>query len=125
MQARSLLAALLLFASVALATPASAQDDPRAADAELRSYAAAVIQIEAIRDEIGTRMARPENKTVERQAELRKELNDKVAAAIKSHGLTQQLYDRLEYLVTTNQEWRSAFERRLSTARGSGRPAPP
>ena len=103
---------------VALARAAGAQEAPRAADAQLRAFAATVVQIERIRDEVAAELALPEHKTVERQAERRDRMKSRIVQAIKSHGLTQALYDRFEYLVTTDEEWRVVFERRLATARG-------
>ena len=101
-----------------------AQETPRAADVQLRAFASTVVAIERIRDEVAAELARPESKTVERQAELRAGMKGRIARAIESHGLTPTTFARFEYLVTTDDAWRAVFERRLATAREpAGRPA--
>ena len=100
----------------------SAQETPRSADLELRAFAATVLEIGTIRDEMAVRMAKPDNKTVERQAGLRRELQELTAQAITSHGLTQERYDHQQVLVTTDEEWRAEFERRLAAAKAAPRP---
>ena len=119
----SRIAAVILCALVPT-VPLAAQETPRSADADLRAFAATVVEIGRIRDEIAVQMARPENKTVERQSALQAEFQARTAAAIKGHGLTQERYDHLQVLVTTDEDWRVVFERRLTAAKAAPRAAP-
>ena len=112
----------LLIGALALPAASAAQGSPRAADVQLRAFAATVIEMGRIHDEVDAQLARPENKTVERQADLKVGMKQRIARAIKAHGLTQELFDQFQYLVTTDEEWRAFFERRLASARGSTRP---
>lgn len=114
-----LFALALLGVGLAGPMPASAQAQGPSSDPKLRVFAAATLDVAAIHDEIDVLLALPENKTVERQAEIRAEAGARIARAIEARGLTRAEYERLEYLVTTDPEWRSAFGRRLEQARAA------
>lgn len=117
----SILVALVLTLATGLTLPgtASAQaEDPRA-DPKLRVFAAATLDVASLHEEMDVLLARPDNKTVERQAEIRAEVGARIAQAIEARGLTRAEYDRLESLVTTDPRWRAAFERWVEQARGA------
>jgi hypothetical protein len=111
-----LLALSLGFVAPAAAQQAAAPAAPApaaSADAELRSYAKAFVGVGLVRDEYEARLALVRNKTVELQAEIRKEMKEKVNSTIRSAGLTPDGYRRIEYSITVDPARRAAFDQLL------------
>jgi hypothetical protein len=118
------LALSLFAATVACAAPVAAQQPtpapaPAAADPELATFAKAFLAVGLVRDDFNAQLALPKNKTVELQAQIRKEMKDKVEETIRANGLTVEGYRRIEYSVTVDPTRRAAFDRLLAElARG-------
>jgi hypothetical protein len=110
----ALLAVLLAFAAPVAAqqpTPAAPAAAPAPADPELTSFAKAFLAVGLVRDDFNAQLALPKNKTVELQAELRKQMKEKVEEAIRANGLTVEGYRRIEYSVTVDPTRRATFDR--------------
>ena len=113
-----LLAALLAFAAPVAAqqptpaAPAAAPAPaPAPADPELTSFAKAFLAVSLVRDDFNAQLALPKNKTVELQAEVRKQMKEKIEETIRANGLTVEGYRRIEYSVTVDPARRTTFDR--------------
>ena len=104
------------------ATPGAAQQPTPAApaaatapapDPELVTFAKAFVAVGLVRDDYNAQLALPKNKTLELQAQIRKEMKEKVEAAIRATGLTPDGYHRIEYTVTIDPARRVAFDKLL------------
>jgi hypothetical protein len=96
------------------AAPAAAAPAPAPADPEITSFAKAFLAVGLVRDDFNAQLALPKNKTVELQAEIRKQMKEKVEEAIRTNGLTVDGYRRLEYQVTVDPTRRATFDRLIT-----------
>ncbi len=110
---RLLLASLTTAALAAFAAHrADAQTSPAAttqAD-QMTAYARAWIAVNEIRDKAYAELAEPRNKKIEDQSRIRARLKDDIAAALKTHGLSQKQFDEYTQLVSSNDERRKEFD---------------
>lgn len=126
----------LLVAALALPAgggPLSAQVTPAAStvppatslsDARLATYAKVFAEIGRVRDEVQAQLAAPANKTPELQRELRAGLATRIAELITAGGLTDREYERITYIVSTDDERRAAFDRMLAELAAGGGEGP-
>ena len=121
---RAPLLAVVLTLGIALLRPglASAQADGPRADPKLRLFAAATLDVAAIHEELDALLALPENKKVERQAQIRADAGERIAHAIEARGLTRAEYDRYAFLVASDRQWKAVFQRWVEQLRGAVRP---
>lgn len=76
----------------------------------MTAFAKAWVAVTEIRDKAHAEMANPRTKKIEDQDRLRDQLRKDIAAALKAHGFTQQAFDRLTMLVSSDDGQRKAFE---------------
>ena len=81
---------------------------PSAAD--VRLLAEMHVTLGAVHDSADARAAQATNKTPDAQAELAKLKREAIAKVIKDKGLTDEQYQRLRYVVSTNAELRAQFD---------------
>ncbi|MBL8959013.1 MAG: DUF4168 domain-containing protein [Gemmatimonadetes bacterium] len=123
---RGLLLLCLTVVSPGLApSPADAQASAvvTAQPDSMTAFAKAWVAVAEIRDKAHAEMANPRTKKLEDQARLREQLRKDIAAALKAHGLTQQAFDRLTTLVSSDDNQRKAFEAMVADLT-SKKPAP-
>ena len=70
--------------------------------AEVRLLAEMHVTLGAVHDSADARAAQAKNKTPDAQAELAKQKRDAIAKVIMDKGLTDEQYQRLRYVVSTN-----------------------
>ena len=110
---RGLLLLCLSLSSLALSgSPADAQTSPVVTPQpdSMTAYVKAWVAVSEIRDKAHAEMASPRNKKIEDQARLRDQLRKDIAAALRAHGLTQQAFDRMTTLVSSDDAQRKTFE---------------
>jgi hypothetical protein len=108
-------------AKTAPAAPASAKPAPAAAapaaqaeapiDPKLLEFAKLHATLNTARDEFFAKIGRTHDD--EGKANLRKEFNDKEAQIFKDHNPTQQEYQRMIFVISSDPAQRDAFERAL------------
>lgn len=107
---------VLLFALtlLGLPSPASGQEaqQPEALPIDeqtLTTYARAYLQIANTRDEIQAEFARTANKTADAQAELQARMRERISEILGEHGLTEEEYGDITFLISVNEEQRQTF----------------
>jgi hypothetical protein len=124
---RILALALAGIAFMAVAVPAAAQVTapataaaPAAADPELSSFAKAFVAVGLVRDDFDAQLAMPKNKTLELQAQIRKDMKTKIEETIRASGLTLDVYKRVEYTITVDPTRRAVFDALLTEIARAG-----
>lgn len=87
---------------------------------ELEAYARAYIEISRERDLIQARLAEIRNKTAEAQQELRETLKERIAEVLAEHGLADEGYKRITYLISVDAEHRRRFDELVAELTGQG-----
>ncbi|MCE2953376.1 MAG: DUF4168 domain-containing protein [Gemmatimonas sp.] len=78
--------------------------------AEVRQLAEMHLTLSAVHDSADARAAQAKNKTPDAQLELAKQKREAVSRVIKERGLTDEEYQRLRFLVSSNAELRAQFD---------------
>lgn len=78
--------------------------------AEVRQLAEMHLTLSAVHDSADARAAQAKNKTPDAQLELAKQKREAVSRVIKERGLTDEDYQRLRFLVSSNAELRAQFD---------------
>lgn len=78
--------------------------------ADVRLLAEMHVTLSAVHDSADARAAQAKNKTPDAQAELAKLKREAIAKAIKDKGLTDEQYQRMRYIVSTNADLRAQFD---------------
>lgn len=113
---------LALLAALAFPVTVPAQEQhSHITQEQLATFAKTYTAIAQRRDQAQAELAQPKNKKPEAQNQLHEKLRQDVAKIIKDHGLTEEQYRRLTYLVSTDPEVRKSFDQIL----GIAPPAPP
>jgi|SRR5687767_13649149 len=120
---RPLVVALAL---VTLADGSAAQDHAAhqaaaAPSAQLTAYAKAFAAIAQVRDQVSAELAQPRNKKDEAQTQLHEKLREQIAKILQENGFTEDQYNRMTYVVSTDPVQRKAFDKLM----GIPEPAPP
>lgn len=107
--------AVTLAAAPAAVTPALAQQQTESfSDDQLRSYAAAALQVHAIGSEYQPQIERAES---DQQAEqLRLQANEEMVDAVQQQGLTVDEYNQIFTAAQTDTQVRSAVEEHMRAA---------
>jgi hypothetical protein len=114
--------ALALMAALALPVASTAQEQhSHITPEQLATFAKAFSAIAQRRDQAQAELAEPKNKKPEAQDQLHEKLRLDVAKLITDHGLTEEQYRRITYVVSTDAEVRKSFDQLL----GIAPPAPP
>ena len=88
----------------------------------LDAFAAAHVEVAALRGKAQAELAEPRSKKAEVQILVRAKLQDGTLRALKAHNLTEAEFARLTRLVSTDDALRKQFDEavaRLSAGRGS------
>lgn len=106
----SLALGLLLLVGGGLA-PASlqAQEVPHLSDAALTLYAAVHQEITEVRDELHQELSRVANKIDEAQVEIRAEMRERVLAIFEAHGLPEEEYDAITFILSVDDAQQARF----------------
>jgi hypothetical protein len=101
----------------------AAQDASQQAIAkeQLTAYAKATTAMGLVRDRIQAEMAAPGNKKDEAQQVLHDKMRQEIAKVLQEHGLTEVLYRRITYVISTDPEQRKVLDEIM----GIKPPAPP
>jgi hypothetical protein len=114
------LALVAVALTLPVALPAQEQHSHITQD-QLALFAKVHTAIAARRDQAQAELAQPKNKKQEAQEQLHQQLRLDVAKIIKDHGLTEEQYRRMTYVVSTDPEIRKSFDLLI----GIAPPAPP
>ena len=90
--------------------------------ASMDSFAAAHVEVEALRSKAQAELAEPRSKKGETQVTLREKLQEGTLGVLKAHGLTEAEFTRLTRLVSTDGALRKQFDEavaRYAASRGS------
>ena len=124
-------ATAIALATMSLAQPLASQPPPTAAvsvnaglvsASALDAFAAAHVEVAALRGKAQAELAEPRSKKAEVQISVRAKLQDGTIRALKAHNLTEAEFARLTRLVSTDDALRKQFDEavaRLSAGRGS------
>lgn len=110
-----------LFLLLLLLPAVASAQQPAVSAEQLKAYAKAVTEIGKLRDRYEAEFAEPRNKKIEAQKELHEKLRQEVAKVLQANSLTEQQYNRITYVVSTDAEQRKAFDLLM----GIAPPAPP
>ena len=123
-------ATAIALATMSLAQPLASQPPPTAVSVNaglvsasaLDAFAAAHVEVAALRGKAQAELAEPRSKKAEVQISVRAKLQDGTLRALKAHNLTEAEFARLTRLVSTDDALRKQFDEavaRLSAGRGS------
>lgn len=101
------------------AQPAQQAQGPEVGDERLATYVKAFVEIARVRDELHQQFAQARNKTPEAQEALQEQMKERVSKTLEDNGMTQEEYNWITYVISSNQERREAFDR-LMEASGTG-----
>jgi hypothetical protein len=117
-QAARAAVSVIALAAISLATPRALPGQQPAPTAvggdQLTVFATAYAQIAVVRDSVQAQLANARNKTPEAQAQLREGLKQRIVQIIGEHGMTEDEYRRITYVISTDAEQREAFEKILA-----------
>jgi hypothetical protein len=97
---------------------------PEINDERLAIYVRAFMAERRVQDEFDPLLAAVRNKQHEIQHELRVQRREAMKKVYADHGLTEEEFNWITFVVSSNQERREAFERMLEAAK-SGDPQTP
>ena len=105
-----------------LTVPAAGRLQAQAVTSEqLTTYTKAYVAIGKLRDQFEEEFAQSKNKKLEVQQQLHESYRQQIAKIITDTGLSEQQYNQITFLISTQPEQRAAFEK----AMGFPPPAPP
>jgi hypothetical protein len=95
--------------------PAQQQPPPTPVTQEhLTTYAKAYAAIGVLLEQVHAELAKAQNKTAEAQKQLRENLKQNTTKILRDHGLTDEQYAHITYVISTDPERRTAFEELLA-----------
>jgi hypothetical protein len=112
------LVAFLLFAASVFGAKLQAQ---AVTTEQLTTYTKAYVAIGKLRDQFEEEFAQSKNKKLEVQQQLHESYRQQIAKIIQDNGLSEQQYNHITFLISTQPEQRAAFEKIM----GFPPPAPP
>ena len=124
---------LVLPLSLALPAAASAQEPgrpqvqqqqqtaPEVTNERLGVFVKAFLAERRVQDEFDPLLAAVRNKQDEIQKQLREQRRERMLKVYADHGMTEQEYNWITFVVSSNQERREAFEKLLEAAK-NGQP---
>ena len=104
------------------ATPpaaAPAQQMPEVSDAKLQAYVKAFQAERRVQDEFDPQLAAVRNKQDEIQKQLREQRRAAMLKVYTDNGMTEQEFNWITFVVSSNQERREAFEKLLEAAKNA------
>jgi alkylhydroperoxidase/carboxymuconolactone decarboxylase family protein YurZ len=101
-------------AAPAAAAPAQM---PEVNDQKLQAYVKAFLAERRVQDEFDPQLAAVKNKQDEIQKELREQRRTAMAKVYTDNGMTEQEFNWITFVVSSNQERREAFEKMLEAAK--------
>lgn len=104
--------ALLLFLLLSLAGDAGAQEVPVIPEDRITVYARTFRAVSALRDEMYNQLARTHDR--EGKERLREELDTRLAALYEEHGMPQEEYRRITFVISVDDAQRQVFDRKLA-----------
>lgn len=104
--------ALLLVLLVSLAGDAGAQEVPTIPEDRITVYARTFRAVSALRDEMYNQLARTHDR--EGKERLREELDTRLAALYEEHGMPQEEYRRITFVISVDDAQRQVFDRKLA-----------
>lgn len=118
---RAVLLPLLATAGGLAPVAASGQEVPRLSEAMLTAYASAHAEIREVLGDAHVELARAANKIEEAQTELRREMRGRILSVFEAHGITEEEYDAVTFVVSVDEEQRERFlEIQARAAEGGG-----
>ena len=113
-------AALLGGLALILVSPVAAQQQeaeavPRSGDERFEVFVQAFVEIEEIRDELQTELARWHE--ADRRNEVRRDGDDRIARILEAHGIHRDTFSEFTRLISVDQDQRDAFEEVASRIR--------
>jgi hypothetical protein len=106
-------------------TPAPAAQPaqmPEVTDERLRVYVRAFQAERRVQDEFDPLLAAVRNKQDEIQKQLREQRKAAMQKVYTDHGMTEQEFNWITFVVSSNQERREAFEKMLEAAKNGQTP---
>ena len=107
------------------APAAASAQMPEVNDQRLQSYVKAFMAERRVQDEFDPQLAAVKNKQDEIQKQLREQRHTAMAKVYSDAGMTEQEFNWITFVVSSNQERREAFEKMLETAKNAATPATP
>jgi hypothetical protein len=101
---------------------APAAQMPEVTDAKLQSYVKAFMAERRVQDEFDPQLAAVKNKQDEIQKQLREARRAAMQKVYADNGMTEQEFNWITFVVSSNQERREAFEKMLETAKNGATP---
>jgi hypothetical protein len=95
---------------------------PEVTDERLQVYVRAFQAERRVQDEFDPLLAAVRNKQDELQAQLREQRKAAMAKVYADHGMTEQEFNWITFVVSSNQERREAFEKMLEAAKSGQTP---
>ncbi len=113
-------AALLCGLALILVSPVAAQQQdaeavPHSGDERFEVFVQAFVEIEEIRDELQTELARWHE--ADRRNEVRRDGDDRIARILEAHGIHRDTFSEFTRLISVDQDQRDAFEEVASRIR--------
>jgi hypothetical protein len=107
-----------LSAQAAPAAPAAAPAQmPEVTDQKLQAYVKAFLAERRVQDEFDPQLAAVKNKQDEIQKQLREQRRAAMAKVYADNGMTEQEFNWITFVVSSNQERRESFEKMLEAAK--------
>jgi hypothetical protein len=103
----------------AAAPAAPAQQMPEVSDAKLQAYVKAFQAERRVQDEFDPQLAAVRNKQDEIQKQLREQRRAAMLKVYQDNGMTEQEFNWITFVVSSNQERREAFEKLLEAAKNA------
>jgi hypothetical protein len=105
------------------AAPAAASAQmPEVNDARLQAYVKAFMAERRVQDEFDPQLAAVKNKQDEIQKQLREARRAAMQKVYSDNGMTEQEFNWITFVVSSNQERREAFEKMLEAAKNGTTP---
>jgi hypothetical protein len=101
------------------AAGAPAQQMPEVSDAKLQAYVKAFQAERRVQDEFDPQLAAVRNKQDEIQKSLREQRRAAMLKVYQDNGMTEQEFNWITFVVSSNQERREAFEKLLEAAKNA------
>ena len=100
------------------AAPAAAPAQmPEVTDQKLQAYVKAFLAERRVQDEFDPQLAAVKNKQDEIQKQLREQRRAAMAKVYTDNGMTEQEFNWITFVVSSNQERRESFEKMLEAAK--------
>jgi len=102
---------------------AAGQEVPLIPESQLQAYAAAHVEVQAVRDDLHAELSRLANKTDEAQEEIREAIRLRVIDILEAHGFTEERFEAITFVLSVDESQQQKF-RELLAAGPSPRPSP-